>query len=137
MIEELERIQKELEEMKQNEPPLGEIHIVETSEGRLHLTSKVFEREEIIGSLWCLATMMLNEENQDNDYDIFKEDMGRMIFELMKQRNMLKKKIQLFKTYLIKWAEELQLSGVNSKASVRAEIEAVLEDMKNDTNWKI
>ena len=102
MIEELERIQNELEEMKQNEPPLGEIHITETSEGRLHLTSKVFEREEIIGSLWCLATMMLNEENQDNDYDIFKEDMGRMIFELMKQRNMLKKKIQLFKAHLIK-----------------------------------
>ena len=134
MIEELERIQNELEEMKQNEPPLGEIHITETSEGRLHLTSKVFEREEIIGSLWCLATMMLNEENQDNDYDIFKEDMGRMIFELMKQRNMLKKKIQLFKAYLIKWAEELQLSGVNSKAIVRDEIEAVLEEMKNDTN---
>ena len=129
MIEELERIQNELEEMKQNEPPLGEIHITETSEGRLHLTSKVFEREEIIGSLWCLATMMLNEENQDNDYDIFKEDMGRMIFELMKQRNMLKKKIQLFKAYLIKWAEELQLSGVNSKAIVRDEIEAVLEEM--------
>ena len=131
MIEELERIQKELEEMKQNEPPLGEIHIVETSEGRLHLTSKVFEREEVIGSLWCLATMMINEENQDNDYDIFKEDMGRMIFELMKQRNMLEKKNKLYEAYMIKWAEELGISGINSKASVRAEIKKVLEEMKN------
>ena len=43
----------------------------------------------------------------------------------------LRKQIQLLKAYLIKWAEELQLSGVNSKASVRAEIEKVLEEMKN------
>ena len=43
----------------------------------------------------------------------------------------LQKQIQLLKAYLIKWAEELRLSGVNSKASVRAEIEKVLEEMKN------
>lgn len=39
--------------------------------------------------------------------------------------------IKLYEAYMIKWAEELQLSGVNSKASVRAEIEKVLEEMKD------
>lgn len=43
----------------------------------------------------------------------------------------------LYEAYMIKWAEELQLSGINSKASVRAEVEKVLEEMKSDTNWKI
>lgn len=39
--------------------------------------------------------------------------------------------IKLYQAYLIKWAEELGISGVNSKALVRAEIEKVLEEMKS------
>ena len=57
--------------------------------------------------------------------------VGEMIFELVKQRNMLEKKNKLYEAYMIKWDEELGISGINSKASVRAEIEKVLEDMKN------
>lgn len=42
----------------------------------------------------------------------------------------LEKKIKLFKAYMIKWSEELGISGINSKAIVRAEIEKVLGEMK-------
>lgn len=132
MKEELERITKELEEMKQNDPPLGEIHIVETSEGCLHLTSKVFEREEIIGSLYILSCLLTNESNEKYDFDIFQNDYGKMIFDLMKQRNMLEKKIKLYEAYMIKWAEQLAISGINSKSIVKEEIEAVLEDSKKN-----
>ena len=40
------------------------------------------------------------------------------------------KELKTIKAYMIKWAEELGISGINSKAIVRAEIEAVLGEMK-------
>ena len=39
--------------------------------------------------------------------------------------------IKLYQAYLIKWDEELGISGINSKASVRAEIEKVLSELKD------
>ena len=39
------------------------------------------------------------------------------------------KELKTIQAYMIKWAEELSISGINSKASVRAEINKVLEEM--------
>ena len=38
---------------------------------------------------------------------------------------------------LQRWYDLLGKSNINSKGIVRDEIETVLEEMKNDTNWKI
>ena len=76
------------------------------------------------------AIKRLRQETAPATYmpDFDKEECLQVVEARMDE---LEKQIQLLKAYLIKWAEELQLSGVNSKASVRAEIEKVLEDMKN------
>ena len=76
------------------------------------------------------AIKRLRQETAPATYmpDFDKEECLQVVEARMDE---LEKKIQLFNAYLIKRAEELQLSGVNSKALVRAEIEAVLEEMKN------
>ena len=76
------------------------------------------------------AIKRLRQETAPATYmpDFDKEECLQVVEARMDE---LEKKIQLFNAYLIKWDEELGISGVNSKASVRAEIKKVLEDMKN------
>lgn len=52
--------------------------------------------------------------------------------EIEKENEQLKKKIKLYEAYMIKWAEQLAISGINSKSIVKEEIEAVLEDSKKN-----
>lgn len=121
-LKDMEQTIELFKELDKNKKPLGEIHIVETLEGRLHLSSKVFEREEIIGALHVLTCMMLNEENQDCDYDIYQDDFCKMIFALIQQRNVLKDKLN-------RWLDLLSQDGKNTKLQVKNEIKAVLEDL--------
>ena len=99
------------------------IRMSETLDGRLHLSSKVFEREEIIGALHVLSCMMLDDKNQDCDYDIYKDELCKMIFELIQQRNTLKGKLK-------RWLDLLSQDGKNTKLQVKNEIKAVLEGME-------
>ena len=124
LIKDMEQAIELFKELDKNKKPLGEIHIVEKLDGRLHLSSKVFEREEIIGALHVLSCMMLDDKNQDCDYDIFKDELCRMIFELIQQRNNLKGKLK-------RWLDLLSQDGKNTKLQVKNEIKAVLEDLGN------
>ena len=40
----------------------------------------------------------------------------------------LEKKIKLYEAYMIKWEEQLKISGVNSKGMVRADIQYLLSN---------
>lgn len=76
------------------------------------------------------AIKRLRQETAPATYmpDFDKEECLQVVEARMDE---LEKKIQLFNAYLIKWAEELGISGINSKASVRAEIEKVLSELKD------
>lgn len=77
------------------------------------------------------AIKRLRQETAPATYmpDFDKEECLQVVEARMDE---LEKKIKLYEAYMIKWAEQLAISGINSKSIVRDEIKAVLEDSKKN-----
>ena len=130
LVDDLKEAEKLCIEMAKNRVPLGEVHLIETSEGKINIQSKVFEKTELIGVLYACAILLMDEKNTKCDLDIFREQLCSMIFDLMKDKN---KYIELIKH----WKELLSKSGINSKSIVINEMEETLKEIEvsnNETN---
>ena len=130
LADNLKETEKTCIEIAKNRVPLGEVHLIETSEGKVNIKSKVFEKPELIGVLYACAILLMDEKNTKCDLDIFREQLCSMIFDLMKDKN---KYIKLIKH----WKELLSKSGINSKSIVINEMEETLKEIEvsnNETN---
>ena len=130
LVDDLKEAEKLYIEMAKNRVPLGEVHLIETSEGKINIQSKVFEKPELIGLLYACAMLLMDEKNTSCNLDIFREQLCSMIFDLIKANN---KYINLIK----RWKELLSKSGINSKSIVINEMEETLKEIEvsnNETN---
>lgn len=123
LADDLKETEKTCIEIVKNSVPLGEVHLIETSEGKVNIKSKVFEKPELIGLLYACATLLMDEENTSCNLDIFREQLCSMIFDFIKENH---KYIELIKH----WKELLSKSGINSKSIVINEMEETLSEVR-------
>ena len=125
LVDDLKEAEKMCIEIGKKPVHLGEVHLIETSDGKINIQSKAFEKPELIGLLYACATLLMDEENTSCNLDIFREQLCSMIFDFIKENH---KYIELIKH----WKELLSKSGINSKSIVLNEMEETLKENRSE-----